>query len=212
MITFQVGLHGLYSKYRRYTTPLAAFISLIGCCYVRIESQGENKKDMSHLFGKVTNLFEAWIVPLMEDQRQEAAAWIQQFAESSKVLCPWSPNDVNCAEIMVSNGIRKFERDKEIIFLSCLAIGIFHDNYFLGQKCSLRKNSSISHLGTLWKTICLAGHQRFCLEPFAQTVASFTLVRINTDSRRPRSFCHHFGHFQSNLPRIHWQDFCQVFV
>ena len=103
-----MGLHGLYSKYRRYTTPLAAFISLIGCCYVRIESQGENKKDMSHLFGKVTNLFEAWIVPLMEDQRQEAAAWIQQFAESSKVLFPWAPNDVQSAEIMVST-LQKLE-------------------------------------------------------------------------------------------------------
>ena len=63
---------------------------------------------MSHLFGKITNLFEAWIVPLMEDQRQEAAAWIQQFAESSKVLFPWAPNDVQSAEIMVST-LQKLE-------------------------------------------------------------------------------------------------------
>ena len=103
-----VGLHGLYSKYRRYTIPLAAFLSLNSCCLIQISTKTNNSMDRNNImndnFQKLTDLFEPWIIPLnMENQRQEAAAWIQQFAESSKsVLNPWAPNDIQNAEIMLS--------------------------------------------------------------------------------------------------------------
>ena len=44
-----------------------------------------NNRNLENIFVNLTDLFEPWIIPLMQDQRQEAAAWIQQFAESSKV-------------------------------------------------------------------------------------------------------------------------------
>ena len=95
-----VGLHGLYSKYRRYVQPLSMLMGLNCCLY--IEQRG--KKDEHHqdsLFEWIFGLFESWILPLMEGQRQETAAWIRQFAEG-KVLFPWAPGDIPHAEIVLS--------------------------------------------------------------------------------------------------------------
>ena len=94
-----VGLHGLYSKYRAYTVPLAIFQGLL--CSSMILHKTEDADDVQEPFEWILNLFQPWIIPLMEDQRQETAAWIQQFAESNKVLFPWSPGDVTSGEIML---------------------------------------------------------------------------------------------------------------
>ena len=91
-----VGLHGLYSKYRRYVQPLSMLMGLNCCLYI------SRKRDPdSSLFEWILGIFESWILPLMEGQRQETAAWIRQFAEG-KVLFPWAPGDVQYAEIVLS--------------------------------------------------------------------------------------------------------------
>ena len=68
-----VGLHGLYSKYRIYTLPVAAYNGLLCGSYIAASSQA-----VGSTYEWILALFEPWIVPLMEDQRQETAAWIQQ--------------------------------------------------------------------------------------------------------------------------------------
>ena len=98
-----VGLHGLYSKYRKYGQPLAMFMGLNCCMHIELKKRQGHLQDISkQLFDWILCLFEAWILPLMEGQRQETAAWIQQFAESSKVLFPWAPGDVAVAETVLS--------------------------------------------------------------------------------------------------------------
>ena len=98
-----VGLHGLYSKYRKYAQPLAMFMGLNCCLCIELKKrQGGLHETAKPLFDWIFGLFEAWILPLMEGQRQETAAWIQQFAESSKVLFPWAPGDVASAETVLS--------------------------------------------------------------------------------------------------------------
>ena len=92
-----VGLHGLYSKYRIYTLPVAAYNGLLCGSYIAASSQA-----VGATYEWILALFEPWIVPLMEDQRQETAAWIQQFAEANKVLFPWAPGDAKEAEVMMS--------------------------------------------------------------------------------------------------------------
>ena len=78
-----VGLHGLYSKYRIYTLPIAAFNGLL--CGSYIAAAASKSEDVGVTYKWILTIFEPWIVPLMEDQRQETAAWIQQFAEANKV-------------------------------------------------------------------------------------------------------------------------------
>ena len=89
-------------------------MSLNSCCFIRNKAlllannddgnymENNHRNNLENIFVKLTDLFEPWIIPLMQDQRQEAAAWIQQFAESSKVLFPWAPNDIQSAEVMLS--------------------------------------------------------------------------------------------------------------
>ena len=86
-------------------------MSLNSCCFIKNKilsanndgnNMENNNRNLENIFVKLTDLFEPWIIPLMQDQRQEAAAWIQQFAESSKVLFPWAPNDIQSAEVMLS--------------------------------------------------------------------------------------------------------------
>jgi hypothetical protein len=47
-------------------------------------------------------LYDAWLTPLHDHQRQETAAWIQQLAASQKLLLPWAPGDLKWASIMAS--------------------------------------------------------------------------------------------------------------
>ncbi len=91
-----VGLHGLYSKYRAYTMPLAAYQAIISASCLRSQ-----EKSLDERFHWIMSLYGPWIIPLMEDQRQETAMWIQQFAEAHKVMFPWAPGDVEHAEVML---------------------------------------------------------------------------------------------------------------
>ena len=75
-----VGLHGLYSKYRSYTYPIATYKGLLCGSYISAAST-DDQHEVGYTFEWILSVFEPWIVPLMEDQRQETAAWIQQFAE-----------------------------------------------------------------------------------------------------------------------------------
>lgn len=91
-----VGLHGLYNKYRHYVLPLAAYNGLMSVSLLMSTNLSIEDK-----FNGTLSLFEAWIIPLKEEQRHETAQWIQQFAESHKVLFPWAPGDVDSAAVML---------------------------------------------------------------------------------------------------------------
>lgn len=52
-------------------------------------------------FEWLSSLFEPWLIPLTECQRHETAAWIQQFAESTKIMFPWAPGDAKSVEPML---------------------------------------------------------------------------------------------------------------
>jgi hypothetical protein len=81
---------------------------------------------VQELFDILLELFEPWILPLMEDQCQETAAWIQQFANTSKVLLPWAPGDVKASESMLA------------VFTSSVS--------FLNANVPSARRSAVSHL------------------------------------------------------------------
>ena len=57
---------------------------------------------VSSIWGKLSSLYDAWLTPLHDHQRQETAAWIQQLAASQKLLLPWAPGDVKWATVMAN--------------------------------------------------------------------------------------------------------------
>jgi hypothetical protein len=57
---------------------------------------------VASIWGRLCSLFDAWLTPLHDHQRQETAAWIQQLAASQKLLLPWAPGDLKVAAIMAT--------------------------------------------------------------------------------------------------------------
>lgn len=101
-----VGLHGLYTKYKIYVEPLAAYFCLISHVLIteslKIDQGASANEFVQRIWEDVIPLFEPWIMPLSGEQRNETAAWIQQFADSKTLLLPWAPGDVELANLMIS--------------------------------------------------------------------------------------------------------------
>jgi hypothetical protein len=57
---------------------------------------------VASIWSRICSLFDAWLTPLHDHQRQETAAWIQQLAASQKLLLPWAPGDLKWASIMAA--------------------------------------------------------------------------------------------------------------
>ena len=57
---------------------------------------------VASIWSRLGLLFDAWLTPLHDHQRQETAAWIQQLAASQKLLLPWAPGDVKYASMMAN--------------------------------------------------------------------------------------------------------------
>ena len=57
---------------------------------------------VASIWSRLCSLFDAWLTPLHDHQRQETAAWIQQLAASQKILLPWAPGDAKPASVMAT--------------------------------------------------------------------------------------------------------------
>ena len=57
---------------------------------------------VASIWRHLCSLYDAWLTPLHDHQRQETAAWIQQLAASQKLLLPWAPGDVKSASVMAT--------------------------------------------------------------------------------------------------------------
>uniref|UniRef100_A0A0K2TWM7 Ectopic P granules protein 5 homolog [Nasonia vitripennis] n=1 Tax=Lepeophtheirus salmonis TaxID=72036 RepID=A0A0K2TWM7_LEPSM len=102
----EVGLHGLYTKYKNYVKVLALIFDLLGhslvSTYMRSPLEIKNEATFK-LWSEIMELYHPWLVPLIGEDKKETASWIQQMADKEQVFLPWAPGDTKLSRIVVGS-------------------------------------------------------------------------------------------------------------
>ncbi|XP_068201303.1 ectopic P granules protein 5 homolog [Palaemon carinicauda] len=99
----ECGLYGLYPKYKLHVLPIATFIGLISHVYIVTEfhrNWGDDKV-IQDVWTGIEGLWAGWVAPLSGRDRESGPVWLRQLTQDIRLLLPWSPSDVESADIMV---------------------------------------------------------------------------------------------------------------
>ncbi|XP_052836525.1 ectopic P granules protein 5 homolog [Drosophila gunungcola] len=100
------GLHGLYPKHKDYCQPLVLWFTCFGhtllasaiCSYQ--ELLADQISDI--VFGSIVETYGPWLIPYTEQTVSGVAHWIRQLTPGqSKVLLPWSEQQVGSSKLMI---------------------------------------------------------------------------------------------------------------
>ncbi|XP_017104957.2 ectopic P granules protein 5 homolog [Drosophila bipectinata] len=100
------GLHGLYPKHKDYCHPLVMWFTSFGhvllasaiCSYQ--ELLADQISDI--VFGSIVETYGPWLIPYTEQTATGVAHWIRQLTPGqSKVLLPWSEQQVGSSKLMI---------------------------------------------------------------------------------------------------------------
>ncbi|XP_016985100.2 ectopic P granules protein 5 homolog [Drosophila rhopaloa] len=100
------GLHGLYPKHKDYCQPLVLWFTCFGhtllamaiCSYQ--ELLADQISDI--VFGSIVETYGPWLIPYTEQTVSGVAHWIRQLTPGqSKVLLPWSEQQVSSSKLMI---------------------------------------------------------------------------------------------------------------